>query len=179
MAGNPIIFAVHVVIVGGRVRINLVALLELGPGAATVNRVDSLALPFFGLFAFGDALLDAGDALDLIEEFVQAALGGDVDISVGVAQEAQESAEEVGQVSDQLQVRDRVEQDDPTNQEGPCKGVESVDAVPEQRDEALQGEGSGQLDRVFEGVFVALLVGWWLLQDRDICGGGFRDDVLD
>ncbi len=149
LAGNPIIFAVRIVIVGGRVRVNLVPLLELGPGAATLNRVDSLAFPLFGLFAFGDALLDAGDTRDLIQELVQAALGGDMDIPVRVAQEAQEPAEEVGQVSDKLQVRDRVEQDDPADQEGPRKGIERVDAVPKQRDKALQGEGGGQLDRVF------------------------------
>ena len=176
---NPVILALQIIIIGGSLGIDLVAILKLGPHAAALYRINPLALALLGLLALGDALLDAGDALDLVEELIQAALGGDMHIPVRVAQEAQQAAKEVGKVCDKLQVRDGVEQDDPANQKSPREGVEGKDTVPEQGDEALQGKSSGQLDRLVGAILVVLLIRRRLLQYGDVRCGGFRDDILD
>ena len=61
-----------------------------------------------------------------------------MDIPVLVAQEFQQATEEVGQISDKLQVGNGVKEGDPSNKKLPSERVDDPYSLLEQRDETRE-----------------------------------------
>jgi hypothetical protein len=160
LAGYPIILAAHVAVIvvcSGICGVDLVSLLaQWHTAAGAVDRVFPLSLTIaFRLLTLGNTFLDPTDALDLVEKFVQASLRGDVYIAIGVTQKPEQPTQELRQECDELQIGDGVQQGDPSNQKRPREGVESIDALFQQRYESLQGECGGQVSVTLRTFFVS------------------------
>ncbi len=99
---------------------------------------------------------------------------------VWVAKEPQQPGQEIREVGNELEVRNRIKQSNPANQELPRERVDDPDAPFEQGDEALEREGGGQRQIVLLGlVLVSAFVFLSGLQDGYVGRRRFRDDVLD
>lgn len=103
-------------------------------GSGIGGVLGSLFLP---LSALGTCL---GSVANLAEKVGQDVGGSNSYIRVGIAEILEETVEERGEVADELEIRERVEDSDPADEVVACKGADDVHALGEEGHEAGEGE---------------------------------------